>query len=117
MMRVSYGIPISLCLGQRRTNEHPSTGMISISEAYNIVRRWNAKLCYVVHYSGEKDKEDAKNQWHRGPQGPLSQEDLQKAIDDHMRVSGREGKFVIKVAKEGMRWSPQVVVKKKRKEL
>ncbi len=102
--------PDLLVLGTETYNEHPSTGMISISEAYNIVRRWNAKLCYVVHYSGEKDKEDAKNQWHRGPQGPLSPEDLQKAIDDHMRVSGREGKFVIKVAKEGMRWSPQVVV-------
>ena len=102
--------PDLLVLGTETYNEHPSTGMISISEAYNIVRRWNAKLCYVVHYSGEKDKEDAKNQWHRGPQGPLSPEDLQKAIDDHMRVSGREGKFVIKVAKEGMGWSPQVVV-------
>ena len=76
--------PDFLVLGTETYNEHPSTGMISISEAYNIVRRWNAKWCYVVHYSGEKDKEDAKNQWHRGPQGPLSPEDLQKAIDDHM---------------------------------
>jgi hypothetical protein len=74
------------------------------------VRRWNAKLCYVVHYSGEKDREDAKNQWHRGPEGPLSPDELQKAIDDHLRVSGREGKFVIKVAKEGMTWSPEVIV-------
>jgi hypothetical protein len=81
--------------------------MISISEAYNIVRSWKAKLCYVLHYSGEKDREDAKNQWHRGPQGPLSPDELQKAIDDQLRVSGREGKFVIKVAKEGMTWSPQ----------
>jgi hypothetical protein len=63
-----------------------------------------------VHYSGEKDREDAKNQWHRGPEGPLSAEELQKAIDSHLQVSGREGKFVIKVAKEGMTWSPQAVV-------
>jgi hypothetical protein len=102
--------PDLLVLGTETYNEHPSTGMISVSEAYNIVRRWNAKLCYVVHYSGEKDREDAKNQWHRGPEGPLSAEELQKAIDDHLRVSGREGKFGIKVAKEGMTWRPQDVV-------
>jgi L-ascorbate metabolism protein UlaG (beta-lactamase superfamily) len=102
--------PDLLVLGTETYNEHPSTGMISISEAYNIVRRWNAKLCYIVHYSGEKDREDAKNQWHRGPEGPLSADELQKAIDGHLQVSGREGKFVIKVAKEGMTWSPEAVV-------
>src|ERR671917_1253743 len=102
--------PDLLVLGTESYNEHPSTGMISVSEAYNLVRRWNAKLCYIVHYSGEKDREDAKNQWHRGPEGPLSAEELQKAIDSHLQVSGREGKFVIKVAKEGMTWSPQAVV-------
>src|SRR5215203_600049 len=102
--------PDLLVLGTETYNDHPSTGMISISEAYNIVRRWNAKLCYVLHYSGEKDREDAKNQWHRGPQGPLSPDELQKAIDDHLRLSGREGKFVIKVAKEGMTWSPQDII-------
>ncbi|HEX6281544.1 MAG TPA: MBL fold metallo-hydrolase [Nitrososphaera sp.] len=102
--------PDLVVLGTETYNEHPSTGMISVSEAYNIVRRWNAKLCYVVHYSGEMDREDAKNQWHRGPEGPLSADELQKAIDGHLQVSGREGKFVIKVAKEGMTWSPQAVV-------
>jgi hypothetical protein len=102
--------PDLLVLGTETYNDHPSTGMISVTEAYNIVRRWNAKLCYIVHYSGEKDREDAKNQWHRGPEGPLSADELQKAIDDHLRVSGREGKFVIKVAKEGMTWRPQDVV-------
>jgi hypothetical protein len=102
--------PDLLVLGTETYNEHPSTGMISISEAYNIVRSWKAKLCYVLHYSGEKDREDAKNQWHRGPQGPLAPDELQKAIDDQMRISGREGKFVIKVAKEGMTWSPQDMV-------
>jgi L-ascorbate metabolism protein UlaG (beta-lactamase superfamily) len=104
--------PDLLVLGTDTYNEHPSTGMISVSEAYNIVRAWNAKLCYILHYSGEKDKEDAKNQWHRGPAGPLSQEDLQKAVDEHLRVSGREGKYVIKVAKQGMTWSPAEVAEK-----
>jgi hypothetical protein len=93
-------------LGTETYNEHPSTGMISVSEAYNLVRRWNAKFCYILHYSGEKDREDAKNQWHRGPAGPLSPDDLQKAVDGHLLVSGGEGKYVIKVAREGMTWSP-----------
>lgn len=98
--------PDLLVLGTETYNEHPSTGMISVSQAYNIVRRWNAKLCYILHYSGEKDREDAKNQWHRGPAGPLSPDDLQKAVDGHLLVSGKEGKYVIEVAKEGMTWSP-----------
>ena len=102
--------PDLLVLGTESYNEHPSTGLISVSEAYNMVRRWNAKLCYIVHYSGEKDREDAKNQWHRGPIGPLSPDELQKAIDGHLQVSGREGKFAIRVAKEGMTWSPQIEV-------
>ncbi len=101
--------PDLLVLGTESYNEHPSTGMISVSEAYSIVRRWNAKLCYILHYSGEKDREDAKNQWHRGPEGPLSLDELQNAIDEHLRVSGQEGKFVIKVAREGTTWIPQDV--------
>jgi hypothetical protein len=105
--------PDLLVLGTETYNDHPSTGMISISEAYNIVRSWKAKLCYVLHYSGEKDREDAKNQWHRGPQGPLSPDELQKAIDDHLRLSGREGKFMIKVAKEGMTWHPEEMIEEK----
>jgi phosphoribosyl 1,2-cyclic phosphodiesterase len=98
--------PDLIVLGTETYNEHPSTGMVSVSEAYNLVRKWNAKLCYILHYSGEKDREDAKNQWHRGPAGPLSLDDLQKAVDDHLLVSGKEGKYVIKVAREGMTWSP-----------
>lgn len=98
--------PDLLVLGTETYNEHPSTGMISVSEAYNVVRRWNAKDCYILHYSGEKDKEDAKNQWHRGPAGPLSPDELQKAVDGHLLVSGGEGKYSIKVAREGMVWTP-----------
>jgi hypothetical protein len=96
-----------LVLGTETYNEHPSTGMISVSEAYNLVRVWNAKLCYILHYSGEKDREAAKNQWHRGPAGPMSPDELQRAIDGHLKVSGGEGKYVIKVANEGMTWSPR----------
>ena len=93
-------------LGTETYNIHPSTGMISVSEAYDLVRRWNAKDCYVLHYSGEKDREDAKNQWHRGPDKPLSPDELQAAINDHLRVMGQEGKFSIKVAREGQVWRP-----------
>jgi L-ascorbate metabolism protein UlaG (beta-lactamase superfamily) len=98
--------PDLLVLGTLTYNDHPSTGMISVSAAYEIVRRWNARDCYILHYSGEKDKEDAKNQWHRGPAGPLSPEELQKALDGHLLVSGQEGKFSIKVAREGTTWAP-----------
>ena len=101
--------PDVLVLGAETYNDHPSTGMISISEGYNIVRRWNAKNCYILHYSGEKDREDARNQWHRGPTGPLSPDALQAVIDERLRVSGGEGKFTITVAKEGMTWSPPAV--------
>lgn len=101
--------PDIIVLGTETYNEHPSTGMISVSEAYNLVRRWNAKTSYLLHYSGEKDREDAKNQWHRGPEGPLSPEALQAAVDDHLKVSGAEGKFVMYVAKPGMEWVPEQV--------
>ena len=93
-------------LGTETYNIHPSTGMISVGEAYDLVRRWNAKDTYILHYSGEKYREDAKNQWHRGPDKPLSPDELQTAINDHLRVIGQEGKFSIKVAREGQIWRP-----------
>jgi L-ascorbate metabolism protein UlaG (beta-lactamase superfamily) len=101
--------PDLVVLGTETYNDHPSTGMISVTQAYHLVKTWNAKDCYILHYSGEKDKEDAKNQWHRGPAGPLSQEKLQRAIDDYLRMSGQEGRFSIKVAREGMVWRPAAV--------
>jgi hypothetical protein len=61
-------------------------------------------LLYVLHYSGEEDKENAKNQWHRGPAGPLSSEELQKVIDDYLRIAGQDGRYTIKVAYDGMVW-------------
>lgn len=96
--------------GTETYNDHPSTGMISITQAYHLIKTWNAKDCYVLHYSGEMDKEDAKNQWHRGPDGPLPPDELQNAIDDYLRMSGLKDKVGIKVARQGMVWRPSSVV-------
>jgi phosphoribosyl 1,2-cyclic phosphodiesterase len=103
--QASFWKPDLVILGAETYNDHKfSTGMISISDAYNIIRRWNAKNCYVVHYSGLKDIEDAKNQWFRGPTRPLEHNELQTMIDDHLRVTGDSGKFNVRVAQEGMIW-------------
>jgi hypothetical protein len=59
--------PDLLVLGTLSYIPHPETGMISVSEAYFLVRKWNVKECYLVHYSGLKDFEESKNQWFRGP--------------------------------------------------
>ncbi|AIF85314.1 putative Zn-dependent hydrolase of beta-lactamase fold [Candidatus Nitrososphaera evergladensis SR1] len=102
--------PDLVVLGTETYNDHPSTGMISVTQAYHTVKTWNAKDCYVLHYSGEKDKEDAKNQWHRGPAGPLPPDELQKTIDDYLRMSGLDGKISIKVARQAMVWRPAATV-------
>jgi hypothetical protein len=86
-------------------NTHPETGIISVSDAYRIVRRWNAKECYVVHYTGLQDFEEASNQWFRGPVKAMTTEELQKMINGHLQVTGDNGKFRITVAKEGMIWT------------
>src|SRR5919108_735074 len=102
----SFWNPDLVILGTETYNDHTfSTGMISVSEAYNLVRRWNAKNCYIVHYSGQQDKEDAKNQWFRGPTRPLSQDELQRTIDEHLRMTGDSERFSIKVAHQGMMWT------------
>jgi phosphoribosyl 1,2-cyclic phosphodiesterase len=102
--------PDLLILGTETYNDHKfSTGMISVSEAYDVVRRWNAKNCYIVHYSGQQDIEDAKNQWFRGPTRPMAQDELQRMIDDHLRVTGGGGKFSIKVAQQDMIWTPSEI--------
>lgn len=98
--------PDLLILGAETYNDHPSTGLISITEAYNIIRRWNARNCLIVHYSGQNDIEDARNQWFRGPTKPLSPDELQKTIDHHLRVLGDDGKFDVTVARQGMIWKP-----------
>jgi phosphoribosyl 1,2-cyclic phosphodiesterase len=92
-------------LGTQTYNPHPETGLISISEAFELVRRWNAKECYIVHYRGLRDFEDAKNQWFRGPTRAMNSEELQKIINENLRITGKEGKFKIIVAKEGMIWT------------
>ncbi|HEY1248516.1 MAG TPA: MBL fold metallo-hydrolase [Nitrososphaera sp.] len=104
--QAAFWNPDLLILGAETYNDHKfSTGMISVSEAYNIIRRWNAKNCFIVHYSGNNDTEDAKNQWFRGPTKPLSKDELQVMIDDHLRVTGDSGKFNVKIAVEGMIWT------------
>jgi hypothetical protein len=97
--------PDLLILGTENYNTHPETGMISVTDAYSIVRRWNAKECYIVHYAGLQDFEEASNQWFRGPVKAMAAEELQKMIDDHLQVTGDNGKFKITVAKEGMIWT------------
>ena len=91
-------------LGTQSYNPHPQTGMISVSEAFELVRRWNAKECYIVHYRGLLDFEEATNQWFRGPVKAMTINELQKVIDSHLQIIGKEGKFRITVAEEGMVW-------------
>jgi hypothetical protein len=97
--------PDLLILGTQSYNPHPQTGMISVSDAYEIVRRWNAKECYIVHYSGLLDFEEASNQWFRGPVKAMTTDELQRMIDEHLKATGDDGKFRITVAKEGMVWT------------
>jgi hypothetical protein len=91
-------------LGTQSYNPHPQTGMISVSEAFELIRRWNAKESYIVHYQGLLDFEEATNQWFRGPVKAMTTDELQKVIDSHLQILGSEGKFRMTVAKEGMVW-------------
>ena len=79
--------------------------MICVTDAYQLVRRWNAKECYLVHYRGLMDFEEGKNQWFRGPVKPMTTAELQKNVDSHLGISGDNGRFRITVAKEGMIWA------------
>ena len=78
--------------------------MIFVSEAFELVRRWNAKECYIVHYRGRLDFEEATNPWFRGPVTAMTTDELQRVIDSHLQIMGSEGKFRIIVAREGMVW-------------
>jgi phosphoribosyl 1,2-cyclic phosphodiesterase len=97
--------PDLLILGTQSYNPHPQTGMVSVSDAYELVRRWNAKECYIVNYTGLSDFEEASNQWFRGPVKAMTTDELQRVIDEHLRITGDNGKFRITVAKEGMVWT------------
>jgi hypothetical protein len=55
--------PDLLILGTQTYNPHPETGMISVIDAYELVRRWNAKECYLVQYSGLLGFKESKNEW------------------------------------------------------
>jgi phosphoribosyl 1,2-cyclic phosphodiesterase len=97
--------PDLLILGTQSYNPHPEhTGMISVSDAYQLVRRWNAKECYLVHYRGLTDFQESRNQWFKGPTKAMTSAELQKNIDSHLRISGDNGRFRITVGKEGMIW-------------
>jgi hypothetical protein len=97
--------PDLLILGTETYNQHPETGMISVTEAYDLVRRWNAKECYIVHYGGLNDFDEGQNQWFRGPVKPMTSAELQRTIDSHLKISGAQGKFKIIVAEEGTIWT------------
>jgi hypothetical protein len=99
--------PDLLVIGAETYNDHPSTGSISITEAYGLIMKWNATNSFIVHYGGLKDFEDAKNQWFRGPVKAMTTSDLQRTIDSYLQIAGQEGKFKITVAKEGTVWRPE----------
>jgi hypothetical protein len=51
------------------------------------------------------DFEDGKNQWFRGPTKAMTSEELQKTINENLKLTGKEGRFKITVAREGMIWT------------
>jgi hypothetical protein len=94
--------------GTQSYNPHPQTGMISVSEAFELIRRWNAKECYIVHYRGLLDFEEATNQWFRGPTKAMTTDELQKVIDSNLKIVSSEGRFRMIVAREGMVWDSKI---------
>jgi phosphoribosyl 1,2-cyclic phosphodiesterase len=95
-------------LGTQSYNPHPQTGMISVSEAFELIRRWNVKECYIVHYRGLLDFEEASNQWFRGPTKAMTTDELQKVIDSNLKIISSEGRFRMTVAREGMIWDSNI---------
>jgi phosphoribosyl 1,2-cyclic phosphodiesterase len=99
--------PDLLILGTQSYNPHPETGMISVSDAFRLIKEWNARECYIVHYRGLLDTKEAQNQWFRGPINPMTTEELQQIIDTNLKIISPDGSFMIKVADEGMLWKPR----------
>jgi hypothetical protein len=93
--------PDLIILGTQNYNPHPETGMISVTDAHNLIRRWNAKEGFIVHYSGLQDLEESKNQWFRGPTKPMTTDKLQNTINSSIPITGGND-FKITVAEEGM---------------
>jgi hypothetical protein len=87
----------------RHTDLQPTS--CPVIDAYELVRRWNAKECYLVQYSGLLDFKESKNEWFKGPPAAMTTSELQRNIDSHLKVSGGNGRFRIKVANEGMLWT------------
>ncbi|MGH9952178.1 MAG: hypothetical protein ACRD5J_11155, partial [Nitrososphaeraceae archaeon] len=87
---------------------HPETGMISVSDAFGLIKDWNARECYIVHYRGLLDTKEAQNQWFRGPTNPMTTEELQQVIDANLKIISSDGSSKMKVADEGTLWKPRV---------
>jgi phosphoribosyl 1,2-cyclic phosphodiesterase len=104
-------------LGTQSYNPHPQTGMISVSEAFELIRRWNVKECYIVHYRGLLDFEEASNQWFRGPTKAMTTDELQKVIDSNLKIISSEGRFRMTVAREGMIWDSNTSEEKIREQI
>jgi phosphoribosyl 1,2-cyclic phosphodiesterase len=96
--------PDLLILGTQSYNPHPETGMISVSDAFGLIKDWNARECYIVHYRGLLDTKEAQNQWFRGPTNPLTAEELQQIIDANLKIISSDGSFKMKVVDEGELW-------------
>jgi phosphoribosyl 1,2-cyclic phosphodiesterase len=72
--------PDLFVLGTQSYNPHPETGMISVSDAFVFMKEWNARECYIVHYRGLLDTEEAQNQWFRGPTSSMTAKELQQTM-------------------------------------
>lgn len=96
--------PDLLILGTQSYNPHPETGMISVSDAFGLMKEWNARECYIVHYRGLLDTKEAQNQWFRGPTNPMTAKELQQIIDANLKIISSDGTFKMKVAEEGVLW-------------
>jgi len=72
-------------LGALSYNPHPESGMLSVSEAYFLGRKWIVKECYLVHDSGLKDFEESKNRWFRGPVKAMTTTELRKPNRENYR--------------------------------
>jgi hypothetical protein len=58
--------------------------------------------CYIVRYQDFLDFEEASNQWFRSTTKAMTADELQKAVDSHLKIVGSGEKFRTTVAKEGM---------------
>ena len=103
-------------LGTQSYNPHPQTGMISVSEAFELVRRWNAKECYIVHYRGLIDFEEATNQWFRGPVKAMTVDGASKGNRFTSSNHRKRRKIQNDCSKEGMVWDSKRLETKQEEE-